>query len=445
MFQSLSDRLALTFKKLKGHGKLSEANIAESMREVRLALLEADVNYKVVKDFVARVQERAVGEEVLRSLTPGQQVIKVVHQELALLMGGEVKPLNLTGKPPLVVMLVGLQGSGKTTSCAKLALELKKRGRRPLLVPADLRRPAAIEQLNKLGAQIGVPVHPSRSDSTPLAVCLASLRSAALHEADLIILDTAGRLQIDEPLMDELAAIKARLAPQEIMLVADAMTGQEAVSAAQAFHRRLDLSGVLLSKMEGDARGGAALSIKAVVGVPIKLMGMGEKLEALEVFHPDRIVGRILGMGDVLTLVEKAAQEYDQQKSQALAQKLAASTFTLEDFRGQLTQMKKLGSLDSILQMLPGMGKLKELKKFTPDEKELARTEAIINSMTRTERSNADIINASRRKRIAAGAGVGVNEVNKLLKNFQQARKTMKTLTRMGPKKGMRHLLGGGF
>ena len=443
MFQSLSDRLALTFKKLKGHGKLSEANIAESMREVRMALLEADVNYKVVKDFVARVQERAVGQEVLRSLTPGQQVVKVVHQELIELMGGEVKPLNLVGKPPLVFMLVGLQGSGKTTSSAKLALDLKKRGRKPFLVPADLRRPAAIEQLTKLGAQIGVPVHETKADSTPLATCLASIRSAAINEADVIILDTAGRLQIDEPLMDELAAIKEQMKPSEIMLVADAMTGQEAVNVAQAFDERLGLSGVLLSKMEGDARGGAALSIKAVTGVPIKLMGMGEKLDALETFHPDRVVSRILGMGDVLSLVEKASSEYDQQQAQAMAKKLANNTFTLEDFRDQLLQFKKLGSLESILQMLPGMGKLKDLKNMAPDNKDLVRTEAIINSMTKAERANADIIDASRRKRIAGGAGTTVNEVNKLLKNFQQARKTMKSLAKLGPKKGMRRLMGG--
>ncbi|MDR1396286.1 MAG: signal recognition particle protein [Desulfarculales bacterium] len=443
MFQNLSDRLAVTFKKLKGHGKLNESNIAESMREVRLALLEADVNYKAVKDFVARVQERAMGQEVLRSLTPGQQVIKVVHQELVLLMGGEAKALDLNGRPPLVFMLAGLQGSGKTTSCAKLALALQKRGRRPLLVAADLRRPAAVEQLRKLGEQIKAPVHSGPADSSPLEVCLSSLRRAALEEADVIILDTAGRLQLDEPLMDELAQIKDRLKPQEILLVADAMTGQEAVNVAEAFHRRLGLTGVLLSKMEGDARGGAALSIKAVVGVPIKLMGMGEKLEALEVFHPDRVVSRILGMGDVLTLVEKASQEYDQRQSEDLARKLANDSFTLEDFRGQLQQMKKLGSLESVLQLLPGMGKLKTLKNFTPDEKELTRTEAIINSMTGTERANADIINASRRRRIAAGAGVGIADVNKLLKNFQQARKTMKALAKLGPKKGMRRLLGG--
>lgn len=443
MFQNLSDRLALTFKKLKGHGKLTEANIAESMREVRMALLEADVNFKVVKDFVEKVKERAMGQDVLKSLTPGQQVIKVVHQELVELMGGEQAPLNLVGKPPIIIMLVGLQGSGKTTSSAKLALNLKKRGRHPLLVPADLRRPAAIEQLVKLGTQIDVPVHATKADSTPLATCQAGLRSAALHGSDVVILDTAGRLQIDEPLMDELAAIKREIKPQEIMLVADAMTGQEAVNVAAAFNERLGLTGVLLSKMEGDARGGAALSIKAVTNVPIKLMGMGEKLDALETFHPDRVVSRILGMGDVLTLVEKASLEYDQKQSEDLARKLAKNQFTLEDFRDQLLQLKKLGSLESILGMLPGMGKLKDIKKLAPDEKQLGYIEAIINSMTKAERANADIINASRRKRIAAGAGTNINEVNKLLKNFKQSQKTMKNLAKLGPKKGMRRLLGG--
>lgn len=441
MLDHLSERLAETFKKLKGHGKLSEKNIADALREVRLALLEADVHYKVAKDFIARVRQRAVGKEVMKSLTPAQQVIKVVNDELTELMGGRLEPLTLQGKPPLVYMLVGLQGSGKTTTCAKLALKLRKQGRQPFLVPADLQRPAAIEQLRKLGAQIQVPVAESDPGSTPVKVCLAALSQAARAGADVIILDTAGRLHVDDELMAELALIREKLSPVEVLLVADAMTGQDAVNVAQAFHDRLGLSGVVLTKLDGDARGGAALSIRAVVDVPIKLMGVGEKLDAIEDFHPDRLAGRILGMGDVLSLVEKASEAIDQQQAEKLAAKMAANQFTLEDFRDQLRQIKKLGSLESILSMIPGAGKIKGLKNMAPDEKELKRVEAIICSMTPGERRNHGIINASRRRRIAKGSGTSVAEVNRLLKNFVQARKMMKSMTKMGGKKALRNML----
>jgi signal recognition particle subunit SRP54 len=442
MFDNLSDRLGQTFKRLKGHGKLTEKNIADALREVRLALLEADVNYKVAKDFIARVKERAVGTEVMRSLTPAQQVVKIVHEELGALMGGEAEPLNLVGRAPLIFMLVGLQGSGKTTTAAKLARELKSRGRRPYLVPADLQRPAAVDQLKRLGEQVDVPVWDSDPASDPVTVCVQSLSGAARAEADAVILDTAGRLHVDEPLMQELAAVKERLRPAEVLLVADAMTGQDAVNVAQSFHDRLGLTGVVLTKVEGDARGGAALSIKAVVEVPIKLVGVGEKLDALETFHPDRLAGRILGMGDVLSLVERAGQAFEQDQAEAMAKKMAKQAFTLEDFRDQLQQLKKMGSLDSLLNMIPGMGaKLKGMKGLSPDEGEMKRTEAIINSMTRVERQNHKVINASRKRRIAAGSGTTVADVNRLLKNFAQAQKMMKNMSRMGGKKGLGRLL----
>jgi signal recognition particle subunit SRP54 len=438
MFDNLSDRLAHTFKRLKGHGKLSDKNIADALREVRLALLEADVNYKVAKDFIARIKERAVGQEVMQSLTPAQQVVKIVNQELAELMGGKAEPLNMVGRTPLIYMMVGLQGSGKTTTSAKIALELKNRGRTPYLVPADLQRPAAVEQLKRLGKEIQVPVWDSDPKSNPVDVCVAAMAGASRENADVIILDTAGRLHVDEPLMAELQAIKDKLKPTELLLVADAMTGQDAVNVASSFNERLDLTGVVLTKVEGDARGGAALSIKAVVDIPIKLLGVGEKLDALETFHPDRLAGRILGMGDVLSLVEKAEEAFDEKKAKELAKKMAKSAFTLDDFRDQLQQLKKMGSLDSLLGMIPGMGKkLKGLKNMTPDNKELKRTEAIINSMTPGERNNYKIINASRKKRIASGSGTTVTDVNRLLKNFAQAQKMMKNMSRMGGRKGM--------
>ena len=435
MFDNLSDRLALTFKRLKGHGKLSESNISEALREVRLALLEADVNYKVAKDFIAKIKDRAVGQEVMKSLTPAQQVIKIVRDELCALMGGEAEPLNLGGKAPHLFMMVGLQGSGKTTTSGKLALMLKKQGRNPYLVPADTQRPAAIEQLKKLGAQIQVPVFDSDPAQDPVDICIQSLSGASRAGCDVIILDTAGRLHVDHELMAQLERIQSRLRPQEMLLVADAMTGQDAVNVAQAFHEQLGLTGVVLTKVEGDARGGAALSIRAVSQVPIKLVGVGEKLDAIEAFHPDRLAGRILGMGDMLTLVEKAGEAFEAEKAEALAKKMATDNFTLDDFREQLQQLKKMGSLDGLLSMLPGAGKLKGIKNLQPDEKELKRTEAIINSMTSGERGNHQIINSSRRKRIARGSGTSVSDVNRLLKNFTQARKMMKGMAKMGGKK----------
>lgn len=436
MFDNLSDRLADTFKKLKGHGKLSEKNIADAMREVRLALLEADVNYKVAKDFIAGVRQRAVGQEVMKSLTPAQMVIKIVREELATLMGGEAEPLNMGGRTPHVLMMVGLQGAGKTTTAGKLARMLRKSGKKPLLVPADVQRPAAIEQLKTLGRQLDVPVHDSNPGGDPVDICVQALSTASREGCDVLILDTAGRLHIDEPLMAELERIKAKMQPDEVLLVADSMTGQDAVNVAESFHGKLGLTGAVLTKVEGDARGGAALSIRAVTGVPLKLMGVGEKLDALEPFHPDRMAGRILGMGDVLSLVEKAAAGFEQEKADALAKKMAKNEFDLEDFREQIKQIKKLGSMESILKMLPGAGKLKELKNMQPDEKEIVRVEAIISSMTPGERQKPQIINASRRKRIAKGSGTTVADVNRLLKNFNQAKKMMKKMTKMGGKRG---------
>ncbi len=443
MFDHLSDRLALTFKRLKGHGKLSENNISEALREVRLALLEADVNYKVAKDFIAKIKDRAVGQEVMKSLTPAQQVIKIVRDELCALMGGEAEPLNLGGRTPHVFMMVGLQGSGKTTTSGKLALMLKKQGRQPYLVPADTQRPAAIEQLKKLGAQIQVPVFDSNPAQDPVDICIQSLSGASRAGCDVIILDTAGRLHVDTELMAQLERIQGRLHPQEVLLVADAMTGQDAVNVAQAFHEQLGLTGVVLTKVEGDARGGAALSIRAVTQVPIKLVGVGEKLDAIEAFHPDRLAGRILGMGDVLTLVEKAGEAFEAEKAQVLAKKMATDNFSLDDFKEQLQQLKKMGSLEHLLSMLPGAGKLKGLKDMQPDEKEMKHTEAIISSMTPAERANYQIINSSRRKRIARGSGTSVSEVNRLLKNFAQARKMMKGMAKMGGKrKQLARLMG---
>ncbi len=428
MFNNLSDRLNSVFKRLKGYGRLSEENIQEAMREVRLALLEADVNYKVVKNFIARVKERAVGQEVMESLTPGQQVVKIVHDELVSLLGGSATGLDLAGRQPAVIMLVGLQGSGKTTTAAKLARWLKKKGRRPYLVPADVYRPAAIEQLKTLGRQIGIPVHPSSPEDSPVEIARRSLGMASAEHRDTVILDTAGRLHIDEPLMNELKEMKEAVKPQEILLVADAMTGQDAVNIARSFDEELAITGVILTKVEGDARGGAALSIREVTGKPIKFVGIGEKLDALEVFHPDRIANRILGMGDVLSLIEKAQDTIDKKKALELQQKLKQDQFTLEDFRDQLRQIRKMGSLEEILSMIPGFNKIKQLKELTPDEKELIHIEAIINSMTPEERRNYQIINASRRKRIAKGSGTTVQDVNRLLKNYAQMHKMLKKM-----------------
>ena len=432
MFESLSEKLSRTFKKLRGQGKLTEKNIEEALKEVRMALLEADVNYKVVKKFVEDIRQSAMGQEVLDSLTPGQQVIKIVHEELIRLMGGSRQELNLTGRTPFTLMLVGLQGSGKTTTAGKLALHLRKKGRNPYLVPADIYRPAAIEQLQKLGSQLGIPVHDTEKSRKPEDTCHEALQRAGTVGADILIMDTAGRLHIDDELMAELVRIKERVSPTEILLVADAMTGQDAVNVAKHFNDLLDISGVILTKMEGDARGGAALSVKAVTDKPIKFIGVGEKLDALEPFFPERLASRILGMGDMISLIEKAQEEFDEKEALKLAKKLKKREFDLEDFLSQLRQLKKLGSLEQIMSMIPGMGQLKQLKNMKPDEKELVRVEAIINSMTKEERENYKVINGSRRRRIALGSGTTIQDVNRLLKNFAQTKKMMENLTRKG-------------
>ncbi len=436
MFDSLSDKLELVFKKLRGQGVMNEDNIKEALREVRLALLEADVNFKVVKDFVENVRSKAVGTEVLTSLSPGQQVIRIVHDELVAIMGGDGdNSLDLAAKPPVAIMMVGLQGAGKTTTCGKLGNLLKKQKRRPLLVPADVYRPAAIEQLKTVGRQLGLEVFSSTADQKPLDICTNALKFAELNGYDTVILDTAGRHQIDDYLMNELTEIKNAVQPREILLVADAMTGQEAVSIAAGFNDRLSITGVVLSKLDGDAKGGAALSIKAVTGKPIKFVGLGEKLDALEVFHPDRLVSRILGMGDVLTLVEKAQSLFDEKETVLLQEKLKKNQFDLEDFLSQMQQIKKLGSMESIMGMIPGMGKaMKQMKGAQPSENEIKRIEAIIRSMTPGERANHGIINGSRRLRIAKGSGTTVQEVNQLLKRFTEAQKMMKMMQKLGPK-----------
>jgi signal recognition particle subunit SRP54 len=432
MFESLSEKLGRTFKKLRGQGRLSEKNIQEALKEVRMALLEADVNYKVVKQFVEDIREHAMGQDVLDSLTPGQQVVKIVYGELTRLMGETRQELLLTGRTPFILMLVGLQGSGKTTTAGKLALHLRKSGRNPYLVPADVYRPAAIEQLQKLAAQLGVPAYETDGKRKPEDICQDALLKAGSVGADILIIDTAGRLHIDDALMAELARIKEKVRPTEILLVADAMTGQDAVNVAKHFNELLDLTGIILTKMEGDARGGAALSIKAVTGKPIKFIGVGEKLDTLEPFYPDRVASRILGMGDMLSLIEKAQAEFDEKEALKLEKRLRKREFDLEDFQSQLQQVKKIGSLEQIIGMLPGLGQLKKLKGLKPDEKEVVKVEAIINSMTREERRNYKIINGSRRRRIALGSGTSVQDVNRLLKNFIQTKKMMENLTRKG-------------
>ena len=427
MFDNLSDRLNGVFKKLRGHGKLTESNIAEALKEVRLALLEADVNFQVVKEFIARINERAIGQEVVGSLAPGQQVIKVVHEELVDLLGGAAEPLRLGGAQPVVIMMVGLQGSGKTTTSGKLARLLKKDGRKPYLVPADVYRPAAIEQLRVLGENLGVPVHPSLAEQNPVDICRAAVHEASRQGCNTVLIDTAGRLHVDEKLMGELKDIKAALQPAEILFVADAMTGQDAVSVADKFNQDLAITGVVLTKMEGDARGGAALSIKKVTSRPIKYVGVGEDLDALEIFHPDRVASRILGMGDVLTLIEKAEAVVDKQKAEKLAQKISKNAFTLEDFRDQILQIKKMGSLEQLMGMIPGFNRIKQLQNMPkPDEKELGRIEAIINSMTLDERNKHQIINASRRIRIAKGSGTSVQDVNRVIKSYSEMLKMMR-------------------
>lgn len=445
MFDTLSEKFESIFKKLRGQGRLTEENIQEALREVRLVLLEADVNFKVVKDFVANVRESAIGQDVLKSLTPGQQVIKVVREELGRLMGeGEANLLDLGARPPVAVMLCGLQGAGKTTTCGKLALRLRKEKRSPLLVPADIYRPAAIEQLKTLGRQLDIPVFDAKADMDPVRICTEAHRFAELNGYDTLILDTAGRLHIDEALMAELVRIKETLAPREILLVADAMTGQDAVTIAEGFNQKLGITGIILTKLDGDARGGAALSMRAVTGKPIKFAGIGEKLDALEVFHPDRMAQRILGMGDVLSLIEKAQGAIDHDEAIAMEKRVKKEGFTLENFRDQLQTIKKMGSMESILSMIPGAGKaLKEAQGMQPPDKELKRIEAIINSMTIAERRDHHLLNGSRRVRIAKGSGTTVQDINVLIKRFSEAQKMMKKMQQLGPK-GLRSLMGRG-
>jgi signal recognition particle subunit SRP54 len=432
MFENLSDKLDAAFRKLKGHGKLSEKNIEDGLKEVRMALLEADVHYRVTKHFISEVKERALGQEVLASLTPAQQVIKIVNEELTELMGSQNEDLNLSGPSPAAVMLVGLQGSGKTTTAGKLSVFLRKKGRKPFLVPADVYRPAAIDQLKKLGQQLEVPVFSSSTDMDPVDICRQAKTAAHQQGCDTLLLDTAGRLHIDDDLMAELSRIKDTVKPADILLVADAMTGQDAVNIAESFNETLDIGGVVLTKMDGDARGGAALSIREITGKPIKFIGVGEKLSELEPFHPDRLASSILGMGDVLTLIEKAQDAVDEKKAAELEKKLRKSQFTLEDFRDQMVQIRKMGSLGDIMKMIPGMGKLKQMKNLDVDENEFVRIEAIINSMTPREREQHTIINGSRRKRIAKGSGTRVQDVNRLLKNYTQLLKMLKKLNKGG-------------
>ncbi len=439
-FENLSDKLNNVFKNLRGKGRLSEQDVKDAMREVRLALLEADVSYKVVKDFIKTVSARAAGAEVLEALSPAQMVIKIVNEELCALMGGESQKLNISSKSPSVVMLVGLQGAGKTTNGAKLAaLMRKQQNKRPLLVACDVYRPAAIDQLVTVGAKLDIPVF-QEGQGDPVEIARHAIDHAKRHGNDLVFLDTAGRLHIDEQLMDELRNIKAATEPAEILLVVDAMTGQDAVNAAASFDEQLDITGVMLTKLDGDARGGAALSVKAVTGKPIKFAGTGEKLDAIEVFHPDRMAGRILGMGDVLTLIEKAEAAVDEKKALELAEKLKKNRFTLSDYLEQLRSMKDMGSLEDIAGMIPGLD-AKALQGAKVDEKALARTEAIILSMTPQERERPDLLNSSRKKRIAAGAGVAVVDVNRLLKQYEMMQSMAKQLSG----KKMKRMRRGGF
>jgi signal recognition particle subunit SRP54 len=433
MFDNLSDRLQDIFKRLRGHGKLSEKQVDEMMREVRLALLEADVNFKVVKEFIGRVRERAVGEEVLRSLTPAQQVIKIVDEELTGLLGSENEKINFSSRPPSMIMLVGLQGSGKTTATAKLAAHLKNQGRHPMMIAADIYRPAAIDQLEKLGEQVGVDVYSDRS-AAPEAIVKAGLKKAEKEGLDTVIVDTAGRLHIDEEMMRELVRIKKDYNPGETLLVVDAMTGQDAVNVAQTFSEEVGFDGIILTKLDGDARGGAALSIKTVTGKPVKFASVGEKMGDLEPFYPDRMASRILGMGDMLTLIEKAQTTYDEEKAQELERKLRKQQFTLEDFLDQMEQLKKMGPLDQILGMIPGISASK-LKGLQVDEGQIKRVEAIIQSMTPEERRKPQVIGASRKQRIARGSGTSTQDVNRLLQQFQQMQKLMKQFGKMSPRK----------
>jgi signal recognition particle subunit SRP54 len=431
MFDSLSEKFDQTIRKLRGVGKITERNIEDAVREVRLALLEADVHFQVVKDFTDHVRAKALGQSVLASLTPEQQFIKIVKAELTALMGGSAARLDLGATPPVAVMLVGLHGSGKTTTIAKLARYLKAEHRRtPYLVPADVYRPAAIAQLVTLGKQIDCPVHPSHPDADPIALSRDAFTFASNHGLDVVLIDTAGRLHIDDELMDELQRMKAAIRPHQILLVVDAMTGQDAVNVASGFHNRLALTGVILTKLDGDARGGAALSVRAVTGAPVIFAGTGEKLEALELFHPDRMATRVLGMGDVLTLVEKAERAYDEKQALALQKKLRRNEFTLDDFRDQLHALRKMGSMGDLLAMIPGMKKFTRGLDMSSAEGELKHIEAIISSMTKQERRNHLILNGSRRKRIALGSGTSVAEVNRFLKQFVQTKKVMKQMSK---------------
>ena len=436
MFETLTEKLSDTFKRLKGHGKLSEKNIQDALKEVRMSFLEADVNFKVVKQFIASVKERAIGQEVMKSLTPGQQFIKIVNEELTLIMGEKHQELNLSGKPPVAVMVVGLQGSGKTTTLAKLAKLLKSKGRNPYLVPADVYRPAAIDQLKTLGGQIGIPVWDSEPGQDPIKICKKAAKFAEAEGFDTLLIDTAGRLHIDEEMMKEVSRIKKAVDPKEILFVADAMTGQDAVNVADSFNKQLDLTGLILTKMDGDARGGAALSVKAVTGKPIKFVGVGEKLGDLEPFHPERMASRIMAMGDVMTLIEKAQASFDEDQARDLERKLRKNQFTLEDFKSQLQAMQKMGPLEDIMGMIPGMGNMKALKGLKPDEKQLGKIMAIINSMTPHERRQHNILNGSRRSRIAKGSGTSIQDVNNLLKQYNQARKMITKMSQGAMKKG---------
>ena len=441
MFESLGEKLNNAFKKFRNKGKLTEADVKAGMREIKLALLEADVNFKVVRDFIKIVSERAVGTEVLESLLPAQQVVKIVNEELTRLMGGSQAKLTIASKPPTVIMMVGLQGAGKTTHAGKLAGMYKKQGKRPLLVAGDIYRPAAIKQLQVVGEKLDIPVFTMGDKVSPVEIAKESIKYANQKGYDMVFIDTAGRLQIDEVLMDELKNIKAEVNPDEILLTVDSMIGQESVNVAETFNNLLDITGVILTKLDGDTRGGAALSIRYVTGKPIKFVGMGEKLDTIEPFHPDRMASRILGMGDVLTLIDKAQAAYDEKQAAALEQKMRQQTFTLDDYLEQLGQLKNMGNLEQLMGMMPGMkpGAMKDVKI---DEKAMAHTEAIIHSMTKAERERPDIINASRKKRIAAGSGTSVEEVNKLLKQFEQMLKMMKQFTNMGKTKQGKRMLG---
>ncbi|WP_027090896.1 signal recognition particle protein [Cohnella thermotolerans] len=445
-FEGLTTRLQNVFGKLRGKGKLSEDDVNEAMREVRLALLEADVNFKVVKDFIAKVKEKAVGAEVQKSFTPGMVVVDIVHKELIELMGGTQAKLAKSNRPPTVVLMAGLQGAGKTTLTGKLAKLLQTQNHKPLMVAGDIYRPAAIKQLEVLGGQIGVPVFTLGDQVSPVEIAKQGVQLAKEQGNDYVLIDTAGRLQIDEALMDEIKRIHEAVKPDETLLVVDAMTGQEAVNVAKSFHEQLALTGVVLTKLDGDTRGGAALSVKAVTGCPIKFASTGEKIDQLEAFHPDRMASRILGMGDMLSLIEKAQSNIDAEKAKDLERKMRTAEFTFDDFLEQMEQMRKLGPLDQLLDMLPGMNKLKGNPNFKIDEKQIARTEAIVKSMTKAEKQKPDIINYNRRKRIAAGSGTTVADVNRLLKQFEDMKKMMKQFSGMmgpkGPKGGMKALKG---